>query len=128
MELILIMVLLFPCRSHILKDCISVVDQACKVIHSAIDDPDIPLSPKELRWLGSSAYNLGCVTYQRDCFVEAVPLLIVACDELRFWCFAAESEKEILTRIEEVILKNIFKYLWLLATEIDLITYTQGCH
>ena len=47
-------------------------------------------------------YNLGCVSYQRDRFAEGVPLLTIACDELRIWCFAAESEEEILTRIEEV--------------------------
>lgn len=48
-------------------------------------------------------YNLGCVSYQRDCFAEAVPLLSIACDELRVWCFAADAEDEIRTRTEEVI-------------------------
>ena len=76
--------------------------QASTLIHNALDDPDIPLSPNELRWLGSSAYNLGCVSYQSNCFVEGVPLLALACDELKIWCFAADTEEEIVSRIEEV--------------------------
>ena len=32
-------------------------------------------------------YSLGCVSYQRDCFTEGVPLLAIACEELRVWCF-----------------------------------------
>ena len=91
------------CRCQIFKDCISVVEQANSVIHSALDDPDIPLSPNELRWLGCNVYNLGCVSYQRDCFTEGVPLLAIACEELRVWCFAGKTDEEILTRIVEVI-------------------------
>ena len=34
------------CRCQIFKDCIPVVEQANSVIHSALDDPDIPLSSK----------------------------------------------------------------------------------
>ncbi|CAH3148581.1 unnamed protein product [Porites lobata] len=64
----------------IFKDCIPVVEQANSVIHSALDDPDIPLSSNELRWLGCNVYNLGCVSYQRDCFTEGVPLLAIACE------------------------------------------------
>ena len=97
-----IIMLLYLYRSHIFKDCVPVVQQASALIHSALDDPDVPLSPNELRWLGCNVYNLGCMSYQRDCFTEGVPLLTVACDELRVWCFAADMEKEILTRIEEV--------------------------
>ena len=92
-----------PCRCQIFKDCIPVVEQANSVIHSALDDPDIPLSPNELRWLGCNVYNLGCVSYQRDCFTEGVPLLAIACEELRVWCFAGKTDEEILTRIVEVI-------------------------
>ena len=92
------------CRRQIFKDCILVVEQAKSVIHSALDDPDIPLSPNELRWLGCNVYNLGCVSYQRDCFTEGVPLLAIACEELRVWCFAGKTDEEILTRIVEVIL------------------------
>ena len=85
------------------------VQQASTLIHSALDDPDISLSLNELRWLGCNVYNLGCVSYQRDRFAEGVPLLTIACDELRIWCFAAESEEEILTRIEEVqVTYNVF--------------------
>ena len=91
------------CRCQIFKDCIPVVEQANSVIHSALDDPDIPLSPNELRWLGCNVYNLGCVSYQRDCFTEGVPLLAIACEELRVWCFAGKTDEEILTRIVEVI-------------------------
>ena len=91
------------CRRQIFKDCIPVVEQAKSVIHSALDDPDIPLSPNELRWLGCNVYNLGCVSYQRDCFTEGVPLLAIACEELRVWCFAGKTDEEILTRIVEVI-------------------------
>ena len=91
------------CRRQIFKDCIPVVEQANSVIHSALDDPDIPLSPNELRWLGCNVYNLGCVSYQRDCFTEGVPLLAIACEELRVWCFAGKTDEEILTRIVEVI-------------------------
>lgn len=93
---------MFLHRSHI-RDCIAVAQQASTLIHSALDDPDIPLSPNELRWLGSSVYNLGCVAYQRSCFSEGVPLLALACEELKIWSFAAETEQEIVTRIEEVI-------------------------
>ena len=92
------------CRCQIFKDCIPVVEQANSVIHSALDDPDIPLSPNELRWLGCNVYNLGCVSYQRDCFTEAVPLLAIACEELRVWCFSGKTGEEILTRIVEVII------------------------
>ena len=91
------------CRCQIFKDCIPVVEQANSVIHSALDDPDIPLSPNELRWLGCNVYNLGCVSYQRDCFTEGVPLLAIACEELRVWCFNGKTDEEILTRIVEVI-------------------------
>ena len=91
------------CRCQIFKDCIPVVEQANSVIHSALDDPDIPLSPNELRWLGCNVYNLGCVSYQRDCFTEGVPLLAIACEELRVWCFAGKTDEEILTRIVEVV-------------------------
>ena len=91
------------CRRQIFKDCIPVVEQAKSVIHSALDDPDIPLSPNELRWLGCNVYNLGCVSYQRDCFTEGVPQLAIACEELRVWCFASKTDEEILTRIMEVI-------------------------
>ena len=91
------------CRCQIFKDCIPVVEQANSVIHSALDDPDIPLSSNELRWLGCNVYNLGCVSYQRDCFTEGVPLLAIACEELRVWCFAGKTDEEILTRIVEVI-------------------------
>ena len=73
------------------------------LIHNALDDPDIPLSPNELRWLGSSVYNLGCVAYQRSCFSEGGPLLVLACEELKIWSFAAETEEGIVARIEEVI-------------------------
>ena len=31
------------CRCQIFEDCIPVVEQANSVIHSALDDPDIPL-------------------------------------------------------------------------------------
>ena len=79
------------------------MEQANSVIHSALDDPDIPLSPNELRWLGCNVYNLGCLSYQRDCFTEAVPLLAIAFEELRVWCFAGKTDEEILTRIVEVI-------------------------
>ena len=79
------------------------MEQANSVIHSALDDPDIPLSPNELRWLGCNVYNLGCVSYQRDCFTEGVPLLAIACEELRVWCFNGKTDEEILTRIVEVI-------------------------
>ena len=91
------------CRCQIFKDCIPVVEQANSVIHSALDDPDVPLSPNELRWLGCNVYNLGCVSYQRDCFTEGVPLLAIACEELRVWCFNGKTDEEILTRIVEVI-------------------------
>ena len=91
------------CRCQIFKDCIPVVEKANSVIHSSLDDPDIPLSPNELRWLGCNVYNLGCVSYQRDCFTEGVPLLAIACEELRVWCFAGKTDEEILTRIVEVI-------------------------
>ena len=91
------------CRCQIFKDCIPVVEQANSVIHSALDDPDIPLSPNELRWLGCNVYNLGCVSYQRDCFTEGVPLLAIACEELRVWCFAGKTDEEIFTRTVEVI-------------------------
>ena len=94
------------CRCQIFKDCIPVVEQANSVIHSALDDPDIPLSPNELRWLGCNVYNLGCVSYQRDCFTEGVPLLAIACEELRVWCFVGKNDEEILTRIVEVIWPN----------------------
>lgn len=77
--------------------------QASGLIHSALDDPDIPLSPNELRWLGSSVYNLGCVAYQRGCFSDGVPLLALACEELKIWSFAVETEQGVVTRIEEVI-------------------------
>lgn len=90
-------------RSHILSDCIIVAQQASRLIHSALDDPDIPLSPNELRWLGSSVYNLGCVAYQRGCFSDGVPLLALACEELKIWSFTVETEQGIVTRIEEVI-------------------------
>ena len=93
----------FLYRSHILRDCITVAQQASILIHSALDDPDIPLSPNELRWLGSSVYNLGCVAYQRGYFSDGVPLLALACEELKTWSFVAETEKGIVTRIEEVI-------------------------
>ena len=88
---------------HIFKECIPVVEQANSVIHSALDDPDIPLSPNELRWLGCNVYNLGCVSYQRDCVTEGVPLLAIACEELRVWCFAGKTDEEILAGIVEVI-------------------------
>ena len=94
------------CRCQIFKDCIPVVEQANSVIHSALDDPDIPLSPNELRWLGCNVYNLGCVSYQRDRFTEGVPLLAIACEELRVWCFAGKNDEEILTRIVKVIWPN----------------------
>ena len=94
------------CRCQIFKDCIPVVEQANSVIHSALDDPDIPLSPNKLCWLGCNVYNLGCVSYQRDCFTEGVPLLAIACEELRVWCFAGKNDEEILTRIVEVIWPN----------------------
>ena len=94
------------CRCQIFKDCIPVVELANSVIHSALDDPDIPLSPNELRWLGCNVYNLGCVSYQRDCVTEGVPLLAIACEELRVWCFAGKNDEEILTRIVEVIWPN----------------------
>lgn len=82
--------------------------QASTLIHSALDDPDIPLSTNELRWLGSSVYNLGCVAYQRGCFSEGEPLLAIACEELKIWSFAAETEQGIVARTEEVIhLSNI---------------------
>ena len=51
-------------------------------------------------------YNLGCVSYQRDCFTEGVPLLAIACEELRVWYFAGKNDEEILTRIVEVIWPN----------------------
>ena len=86
-----------------LRDCIIVAQQASTLIHSALDDPDIPLSTNELRWLGSNVYNLGCVAYQRGCFSEGRPLLAIACEELKIWSFAAETEQSIVTRIEEVI-------------------------
>ena len=95
--------LIILCRCQIFKDCIPVVEQANSVIHSALDDPDIPLTPNELRWLGCNVYNLGCVSYQRDCFTEGVPLLAIACEELRVWCFAGKTDEEILTKIVEVI-------------------------
>ena len=95
--------LIILCRCQIFKDCIPVVEQANSVIHSALDDPDIPLTPNELRWLGCNVYNLGCVSYQRDCFTEGVPLLAIACEELRVWCFNGKTDEEILTRIVEVI-------------------------
>ena len=79
------------------------MEQANSVIYSALDDPDIPLSPNELHWLGCNVYNLGCVSYQRDCFTEGVPLLAIACEELRVWCFNGKTDEEILTRIVEVI-------------------------
>ena len=91
------------CRCQIFKECIPVVELANAVIHSALDDPDIPLSPNELRWLGCNVYNLGCVSYQRDCFTEGVPLLAIACEELRVWCFAGKTDEEIFTRTVEVI-------------------------
>lgn len=94
-------------RSPIFKDCVPVVQEASALIHSALDDPDVPLSPNELRWLGCNVYNLGCMSYQRDCFAEGVPLLTVACDELRVWCFAADTGEEIFTRVQEVILSNL---------------------
>lgn len=81
----------------------TVAQRASTLIHNALDDPDIPLSSNELRWLGSSAYNLGCVCYQSNCFAEGVPLLALACDELKMWSFAAETEQQIISRIEEVI-------------------------
>ena len=93
----------FLYRSHMLRDCIIVAQQASTLIHSALDDPDILLSPNELRWLGSSVYNLGCVAYQRGCFSDGVPLLALACEELKIWSFAAETDLGIVTRIEEVI-------------------------
>ena len=34
--------------------------------------------------------------------MEGAPLLTIACDELRVWCFAAGTEEEILKRNEEV--------------------------
>ena len=80
--------------------------EANSVIHSALDDPDIPLSPNKLRWLGCNVYNLGCVSYQRDCFTDGVPLLAIACEELRVWCFAGKNDEEILTRIVEVMWPN----------------------
>lgn len=89
-------------RNHILKHCPTVAQEASTLIHSALDDPDIPVSPNELRWLGCNVYNLGCVSYQRDCFAEGVPLLTMACEELRVWCLAAEKEVDILCRMEEV--------------------------
>ncbi|KAJ7380134.1 Separin [Desmophyllum pertusum] len=95
-------------RSHIIRDCVTVAQQASTVIHSALEDPDVPLSPNELRWLGSTVYNVGCVSYQRDCFAEGVPLLALACDELKIWSFAAETDDKIVTRIAEV--KLLTKY------------------
>ena len=92
-------------RCHI-KDCHQVAEKASDLIHSALDDPDITLSENELRWLGCNVYNLGCVCYQRDCFLEGVPLLTIACNELKVWCFASKTEEEILERIKEVILRS----------------------
>jgi len=80
-----------------------VAQQASTLIHNALDDSDIPLSANELRWLGSSVYNLGCVAYQRGCFSEGGPLLALACEELKIWSFAAETEQGIVARIEEVV-------------------------
>lgn len=49
----------------------------------------------ELRWLGSSVYNVGCVFYKSDCFVEGVLLLDFVCDELKIWSFGVEIEEKI---------------------------------
>ena len=76
--------------------------QASMLIHSALDDPDIPLSTNELRCLGSGVYNLGCVAYHKGCFPEGGPLLAIACEDLKIWSFAAETEQGIVARIEEV--------------------------
>ena len=57
--------LVILCRCQIVKDCIPVVEQANSVIHSTLDDPDIPLSSNKLRWLGCNVYNLGCVISER---------------------------------------------------------------
>ena len=42
------------------------------------------------------------MSYQSDCFAEGVPLLALACNELKIWSFGAETEEEILTQTEEV--------------------------
>ncbi|XP_068670254.1 separin-like isoform X2 [Montipora foliosa] len=97
-------------RYHIEK-CIPLVQKASALIHSVLEDPEIPLSYNELRWLGCNVYNLGCLCYQRDWFVEGAPLLTIACDELRVWCFAAGTEEEILKRNEEVKLLTKFSLL-----------------
>ena len=87
-----------------INDCHQVVEKARDLIHSALDDPDVTSSENELRWLGCNVYNLGCVCYQRDCFLEGAPLLTIACKELKVWCFASRTEEEMLERIKEVIL------------------------
>ena len=89
-------------RIYILRECFTVAQQANKVIQNALEDPDIPMSPNELRWLGSSVYNVGCVSYKSDCFAEGVPLLALACDELKIWSFGAETEEKIVLQAEEV--------------------------
>lgn len=35
-------------RIHLLRECVTVAQQASKVIHDALEDPDIPLSLSEL--------------------------------------------------------------------------------
>ncbi|XP_027041497.1 uncharacterized protein LOC113669627 [Pocillopora damicornis] len=89
-------------RIYILRECFTVAQQANKVIQNALEDPDIPMSPNELRWLGSSVYNVGCVSYKSDCFAEGVPLLALACDELKIWSFGAETEEKTILQAEEV--------------------------
>ena len=96
-------------RIYILRECFTVAQQANKVIQNALEDPDIPMSPNELRWLGSSVYNVGCVSYKSDCFAEGVPLLALACDELKIWSFGAETEEKIVLQAEEVQSVKFFK-------------------
>ena len=85
------------------SDCLPTARQASELIHSALADPAMSVCTVELRWLGCNVYNLGCMLYQSNGFAEAVPLLILACDELKQWCFAAKSEELVLQRIHEVV-------------------------
>ncbi|XP_038076615.1 uncharacterized protein LOC119744640 [Patiria miniata] len=91
------------------EDALSVCQRTKAVIEEVSSGAGGALSNNEHRWLGTNAYNLGLMCYRKKWYLDAVPLLSVACEQLQVWCVTKELMDE--EKVNKVQLPSKYELL-----------------